>query len=341
MKLLKLTAIMLAVLATPTLVIAQEKSFTIGISNGFVGHEWRTQQIEETIAAAEAWKANGVDVTLAIQSKNVDVQGQIADVRNFVNQGVDAIVINPNSPTAFNPTYAAATARGITVIATDGEITSPDAIFVGIDQKDWGTQTAEWFVGVIGGKGEIGIIGGIAGHPANQARIEGLKEVLAKHPDITIASEANSDWDPVKAQQITQTMLATYPNLAGIWDGGTGEGVWRGIEAANKSSDSIATGESRVSFLRAWGKNGWNTGTMINPPGAMANALNVSVLLLLGETLDESKLSGPNGNALYLPMRPINGDNLQEILTSLADQPDNAFVSYVLSADVLKKRFFK
>ena len=122
---------------------AQQK-FTIGLSNGWVGSEWRTQMIEEAQAAAEAWKEKGVDVEVVVQSNDVDVQGQIGHVRNFINQGVDAIIINPNSPTAFDPVFAQAKAAGILVVATDAEVSSPDAIYVGIDQKEWGRKGGEW-----------------------------------------------------------------------------------------------------------------------------------------------------------------------------------------------------
>tara|TARA_R110002049_G_scaffold40271_1_gene122865 strand:- start:180 stop:488 length:309 start_codon:yes stop_codon:yes gene_type:complete len=77
---------------------AGAEEFTIGLSNGWVGSEWRTQMIEEAEAAAAAWAERGVTVKVVVQSANVDVPGQIAHVRNFMNQGVDAVIINPNSP---------------------------------------------------------------------------------------------------------------------------------------------------------------------------------------------------------------------------------------------------
>src|SRR5262245_15277272 len=76
-------------------------TFTIGLSNGWVGSEWRTQMIDEAEAAAKEWSKRGITVKTIAQSANVDVPGQIAQVRNFINQGVDAIIVNPNSPTAF------------------------------------------------------------------------------------------------------------------------------------------------------------------------------------------------------------------------------------------------
>ena len=114
---------------------AMAADYTIGLSNGWVGSEWRTQMIDEATAAAAAWQERGVDVEVVVQSSDVDVQGQIAAVRNFINQGVDAIIINPNSPTAFDPIFAEAAGRDLLVISTDAEVSSKDAIYVGIGQS--------------------------------------------------------------------------------------------------------------------------------------------------------------------------------------------------------------
>ncbi len=142
------------VLAAGTSVHAQEQSFKIGLSNSFVGSEWRTQMIEEAQAAAKAWGEKGVKVEVVVQSGNVDVQGQIGHIRNFMNQGVDAILINPGSPTAFDPIFAQAKARNILVIATDAEVSSKDAIYVGIDQKAWAAQSAQWLADLAEGQGK-------------------------------------------------------------------------------------------------------------------------------------------------------------------------------------------
>src|SRR5690349_15520767 len=102
-------AIVLALTATTALAVSTfstyAEDFKIGLSNGWVGSEWRTQMIEEAQTAAAAWKDKGVNVEVVVQSANVDVPGQIAQVRNFMSQGVDAIIINPNSPTAFDPIF--------------------------------------------------------------------------------------------------------------------------------------------------------------------------------------------------------------------------------------------
>ena len=167
------------------------KSFTIGLSNGWVGSEWRTQMIDEAKAAAAKWQDEGVEVKVIVQSSNVDVQGQIAHVRNFINQGVDAIIINPNSPTAFDPVFRQAKKQGIIVISTDAEVSSKDAIYVGIDQKGWAMKSAKWLAETLNGKGKVVAINGVAGHPANQMRVEGYREVFEKYEGIEILNEVN------------------------------------------------------------------------------------------------------------------------------------------------------
>src|SRR5690606_24826142 len=191
----KITAIAFSTLAAVafTAFTASADDYKIGLSNGWVGSEWRTQMIEEAQAAAAAWTEKGHNVEVVVQSANVDVPGQIAHVRNFISAGVDAIIINPNSPTAFDPVFAQAKEAGILVIATDAEVSSPDALYVGIDQKAWGAAGAEWLAKTLDGKGNVVAINGVAGHPANEMRVAGYKEVFAKHPDIKVVNEVNAN----------------------------------------------------------------------------------------------------------------------------------------------------
>jgi len=326
-------------LAAPA--FAQGHHYTIGLSNGWVGSEWRTQMVEEAQAAAVAWKARGVDVDVVVQSKTEDVQQQIADVKNFINQGVSAIIVNPNSPTAFSPTFAQAKKAGILVFAADGEVASKDAVFVGINQKEWASVSAEWLAAQLHGQGNIVTINGIAGHPANQARVAGYKDTFAKYPGIKILNEANGDWDEAKAQQVAKTLLATYPDLQGVWtQDGQASGVWRALVDAKRQS-LPATGELRASFVHDWQANNWNSAVSINPPGCMAAALNVAVLELEGNKLKPGTLAGPNGNALYLPVPLISNANLDQATQQIAGKPDYAFVTLTLTPDEIKSRFFQ
>lgn len=318
-----------------------QQSFKIGLSNGWVGSEWRTQMIEEAQAAANAWKARGVNVEVVVQSATVDVQGQIGHVRNFINQGVNAIIINPNSPTAFDPVFAQAKARNILVISTDAEVSSKDAIYVGIDQKGWAVKSAEWLAKTLNGKGNIVTINGVAGHPANEMRVAGYREVFAKHPDIKILNQANANWDQAQGQQTMQNLLATYPNLQGVWvQDGMADGAWRAIESANKTDQIAATGEIRKDFMTRWSEKKLNSGASVNPPGVMASALNVAVLKLQGKEFKDGVFGGVYGNAIYIPIPFADNSNLAASLEQAKDKPGYWSVTAQLTPDQAAQ-FFK
>ena len=312
---------------------AAAKSFTIGLSNGWVGSEWRTQMIDEAKAAAAKWTAKGVEVKVIVQSANVDVQGQIAHVRNFINQGVDAVIINPNSPTAFDPVFRNAKKKGIVVISTDAEVSSKDAVYVGIDQKGWAMKSAKWLAETLGGKGNVVAINGVAGHPANQMRMEGYQEVFAGYSGIKILNEVNANWDQAQGQQAMQNLLATYPNIDGVWvQDGMAAGAWRAILSGNRS-DIAATGEIRKDFLETWKAKSLNTGASVNPPGCMASALNVTVHMLLGKEFKNPVTAGKYGNALYIPIPFIDQTNFEEGYKQVQDKPGHYSVSESLTIE--------
>ena len=318
------------------------QSYKIGLSNGWVGSEWRTQMIEEAQAAAAAWKDKGVDIELVIQSSDVDVQGQIGAVRNMINEGVNAIIINPNSPTAFDPVFAQAKEANILVIATDAEVSSPDAIYVGIDQTDYGRKGCQWLADTLGGKGNVVTINGVAGHPANEMRAAGCNEALAAFPDIKIVNAANANWDQAQGQQTMQNLLATYPNLNGVYvQDGMAAGAWRAIEAAGKTADIAATGEVRKDFLDLWSAGKYNSAASVNPPGVMASALNVAVLRLQGKEFKDGIFGGVYGNAVFLDIPFIDNANLADAVKAADGKPGHWSVTQELSADDAKARFFK
>jgi ribose transport system substrate-binding protein len=336
------TASVAAVLCAASASIAYgADSFTIGLSNGWVGSEWRTQMIDEAEAAAKAWAAKGVTVKTIAQSATVDVPGQIAQLRNFINLGVNAILINPNSPSAFDPIIAQAKEKGILVIATDQEVTSKDALYVGIDQKAWAMKSAEWLAKTLGDKGNIVAINGVAGHPANQARVAGYREVFAKYPGIKLLNEVNADWDEAKGQQAMQNLLATYPTIDGVWvQDGMAAGAWRAITEAKKTNIA-ATGEVRVDFLKLWHDNHYNSGASVNPPGVMASALNVAVLKLQGHQFKDGALTGQYHNTIYIPIPLIDNNNVAEVYEKVKDKPGYFSVTTTVSPEEALKNYFK
>jgi len=317
-----------------------QTSFKIGLSNGWVGSEWRTQMIEEAQAAAAAWKDQGVTIELVIQSSDVDVQGQIGAVRNMINEGVNAIIINPNSPTAFDPIFAQASAANILVIATDAEVSSPDAIYVGIDQTEYGNKGCAWLAQTLNGQGKVVTIQGLAGHPANEMRVAGCRAAFAAAPGIQVVNEANANWDQAQGQQTMQNLLATYPDINGVYvQDGMAAGAWRAIEAAGKTGSIAATGEVRKDFLDIWTAGNYNSAASVNPPGVMASALNVAVLRLQGKEFKDGIFGGVYGNAIFLDIPFIDNANLADAVAAAEGKPGHWSATAQLSIDEAAQYF--
>ncbi|MDD3365792.1 MAG: ABC transporter substrate-binding protein [Sphaerochaetaceae bacterium] len=305
---------------------AQEKKaegFVVGISNNWVGSEWRTQMVDETLLEAEKYKAEGIISEVIVQSTDVSLEGQIDQIRNLMARGCDIILVNPADARAFNPVFAEAKKQGITIVATDTEVASPDTVNVAINQKVWAMTSSQWLADKLNHKGNVVAINGVTGHPANTARMSGYQEVFGKYPGIKILNEVSGEWDSAIGMSAMQDMLATFPNINGVWvqDGMT-EGVFSALQNAGRD-DIVCVGEARVGFMRRWKEQGLDTIGVANPPACMASALHVAVLLAQGRELKEGILEGPYGNTIYLPIPVVvTNENFDEVWNEYKDKPD-------------------
>lgn len=288
-----------------------DQTFTIGISNSFVGSEWRTQMIqnfEETAAELSEDPDLGIEIELVIESEDTDAAGQEQQIQNLVNRGVDAIIVNPGDAEALRLPLEDAVAAGIVVVSIDQEIDGEGIVNVVIDQTEWARISARWLAEALGGEGDIVLIEGFVGHPANTARMTGVEEVLAEYPDINVVGQETGSWDQATGQQVMSDFLASLPNIDGVWtQDGMATGVLTAIRTANPDEWPLTTGEARASFVQQWAEileenPDFKSIGVVNPPGVATSGLLVATQLLLGREIDPEQLAGPYGNTLYVPI---------------------------------------
>jgi ribose transport system substrate-binding protein len=301
-----------------------EGPYTIGVSNGFISSEWRTQMIDDLQRVNDEYKQQGLTEDLVIESADTDPQGQIQQMRNLINRGVDGIIVNPNDATALDQVIGQAEQAGIPVIAVDQEIDAPGVTNVVIDQPEWARMGAEWLVEELGGQGDVVVINGIAGHPANEARYDAVQQVFAENPGIQVVQETNADWDQATAQQEMSSILASQPNIDGVWtQDGMARGVLQAVQAANPDEYPVISGEARSGYMRLWQDVRQQNPEFasygpINPPGVGASGLRVMVELLQGKEIKQSELQGEAGNTLYVPIPGVvTNQNLDQELQKI------------------------
>lgn len=190
----------------------------IFLSMSYIGNDWQAEAANMVKAmAAHADFKDKVDLQVQVAGPNA--QRQIQQINAMVQQGAEAIVVFPISPTALNQVVKNACDKGVMVIAYDAEITEPCAYNVSIDQEEAGRVTAQWLVDKLGGKGNIVAITGVPGTSVDTLRTKAAKEVFAKHPDIKILAEAAGMWSQAVARTELSKILATHSwdKIDGLW----------------------------------------------------------------------------------------------------------------------------
>lgn len=315
--------------------------FTIGVSNAFVGSEYRTQMIEAIEEVFDEYKAEGIVDELILENADADVNGQIQQIRNLINSGVDAIIVDPNSATALNAVFKEATDQGILVYAIDQAVEAPEVINVGISQQDLGAANATWFADQLEEGDKIVTVEGATGNPATDARWAGAEPIF-EEKGIEVLTRGDGGWDQTTGQTVATDLLATYPDIAGIWTyDGMAQGVLKALEASGKTETVVTSGEARVGFMRMWeGLLGTDFGSVgiINPPGTGATAMHFIVNQLQGKELDTSQLE--DGHTIILPLAdPITNENFEAEWEKVKDLPDTYVLDSILTADEVAAYF--
>ncbi|MBI9101332.1 MAG: substrate-binding domain-containing protein [Spirochaetales bacterium] len=222
MKLQKIGLIMLVLMiVSATFVFAGgqqdggEKQLHIGVAAASFDDKWMSYMHEGfEIAAEEA----GVKITM-VDGKN-DSAVQQGQIDTFITMGVDAIILVPCQIQAMAPILDETEAAGIPVVAVNRLPAEPElsrlATFVGSNEEFAGTVQGEAIADLLGGKGDVVIIHGQLGHPAEQGRTRGNMQIFDQYPDINVVLEGTSEWQRAKALQLMENWIQKGTNIDAV-----------------------------------------------------------------------------------------------------------------------------
>lgn len=272
----------LALGATGTVAMAED--YTIGISNTVQGNGWR----EEMICAMKAEAlASGKVKSLNIAHRNTDAAGQLEDIRNLIQAGVDAIVLNPASPDALNDAIKEATDAGIVVVAVDQGVAEESAFVVSNNQEEYAYLGAKWLFEQIGGEGDVIYMRGAAGASADDDRDRGFQRALEEYPDVNVAQEVFTGWQQDRAKQQILDYLATGLPFDGVWTSGMDNII---VDAFLESDAPLVpiVGADNAGFVGQLASVEGLEGAAVTNPGSIGGAgVAVALDILEGETPDE------------------------------------------------------
>lgn len=259
---------------------ASAQPYTIGISNTVQGNGWR----EEMICSMKAQALDsGLVESLNIAHRNTDAAGQLEDVRNLIEAGVDAIVINPANPEGINSAIAEATERGIVVVAVDQAVTEPSAYVMSNNQEEYAYLGAKWLFEQLGGKGDVIYMRGAAGASADSDRDAGFKRALAEHPDVKVVHEVFTGWQQDQGKQQILDYIATGAPFDGIWTSGIDNVI---VDAFIESGVPLVpiVGADNAGFVQQLATVEGLEGAAVTNPGSIGGAgVALALQILQGE----------------------------------------------------------
>ena len=258
---------------------AQDKKYTIYLSNNFVGNDWRQQMQRVAQVSVDKGPLKG-RVELHIEVAEGTVQAQINSLNNIIRQKPDAILVDAGSDSALNPTIKKACDAGIVVISFDQVVTEPCAFAVASDWDRIPAVMAEWMVKQLGGKGNVIVDRGLAGAPISAQLQGGYEKVLAKYPDIKVVGYYNGDYALGPEQSGVASLLAANPQIDGILTQGYGSGAIQALKDAGRPIVPVVGFSYNVSALTCAQTEGAKCILGSNPAYLSSEAIKLAVDIL-------------------------------------------------------------
>lgn len=231
--------------------------WTIGYASSYAGNTWRAAVMDELQnQIIPEWQELGLLEEVIITQSNLNDSVQIQQMRQLLDQDVDAIIVCCSNPTALNATVRFAADRGVPVFSLTGYLTSEYSINASVNYQVAGFNIGEEMVQQLGGEGNVLVVEGIPGTSGSDSQNRGVIAGLETSPDINIVGSVAGMWTDQVAQGEVQRWLATNPGqLDGIVVQSAAEmGVLRAVQQSGRGEIPVAIG-GQLGALCYWRNN--------------------------------------------------------------------------------------
>ena len=196
---------------------AKEPPYVVGFSNASISNIWRVGMLHSIQQAA----ADNSDLIekLIVTDANDDPSKQVSDIQDLLQRDVDILIVSAAQSEALDPVVTRAMRSGVPVVMVDRRVTSDNFVsFVTASDHALGRFEAQWMAETLGGKGNVIMLGGIAGASPAEIRISVAKQVFAEFPDINVLELQYTDWSPAKGKQVMAALIQKYGDqIDGVW----------------------------------------------------------------------------------------------------------------------------
>ncbi|PWD51074.1 sugar ABC transporter substrate-binding protein [Serinibacter arcticus] len=291
------------------------ETVTIGFSGPAAGHGW----IGAITRGAQAEADRYEDVEFRLSEGTDDVNAQIAQIEQFINDDVDAIVVLPFDGAALTAVATRAMEAGIPVVNVDREFSSPFAARTTVlgDNYGMGVSAGQYICEQLEGQSDavVAEIAGIDSLPLTQDRSAGFAEALGDC-GLEVSNRVAADFTVQGGESATAGLLQAAPQIDAIWnhDDDQGVGVLAAIENAGRSEFFMVGGAGSANMMREI-QSGDSVvqATVVYPSTQAADGVRLARLLAQQKGMsDLVQFEVPREIQLFAPV--VTQDNVEQYL---------------------------
>ncbi len=179
---------------------------TIGFSQ--IGSESGWRAAETTLTRSQAEERG---YQLQFSDAQQRQENQIAAIRSFVAQGVDAILLAPVVATGWDSVLQEAAEAEIPVVLLDRQVDSADDLYltaVGSDLVHEGEVAGQWLVDQVAGEPcRIVELQGTTGSSPAIDRKTGFENAIAGHDNLEIVRSQTADFTRARGKEVMESFL--------------------------------------------------------------------------------------------------------------------------------------
>lgn len=260
----------------------------------------------KTIGMQDA--ANDLGAEFIYKYADGDLQQEVADIENFIEMGVDYIVVGPCNSEGIVPTIEEAKSKGVAIGTCDIGIDGVEvASFVTSDNYGIGQIAADYIAEKLGGEGKIAILTWPAAS-ATADRAAGFLDKLSEaYPNIEIVAEQDCNADRSTSLNAAESIIEAHPEIQAIW-GANAEmalGAYAATQSSNRADIFVVAVDTDGEVMEAIAAGSNLCATVSQDPYTMGyKAVENAVKYMNGEEIED----------VYIPCEIVTADNYADIV---------------------------
>ncbi|AOL99471.1 Ribose import binding protein RbsB [Bacillus subtilis] len=209
-----------------------KKEFTIGLSVSTLNNPFFVSLKKGIEKEA---KKRGMKVII-VDAQN-DSSKQTSDVEDLIQQGVDALLINPTDSSAISTAVESANAVGVPVVTIDRSAEQGKVeTLVASDNVKGGEMAAAFIADKLGKGAKVAELEGVPGASATRERGSGFHNIADQK--LQVVTKQSADFDRTKGLTVMENLLQGHPDIQAVF-AHNDEMALGALEAINSSGKDI------------------------------------------------------------------------------------------------------